>query len=183
MKVEDRSDQPFEMSLFPIPQDVIRFTFDQVKANPKATIVEDLKEIRLSQPILNWLIEKHPYNDLGLNLDFYKYGISRAYRFFRNHAFQSGFDLPEISQIDLKVLQESIKEDQRLKILDPFTKSIFDKTVDELQDGQYDLWMALQEMSTNPKQYPSYMRGVLTVFFLFKTHQEVEILNKQFETS
>ncbi|MDP3974431.1 MAG: hypothetical protein Q8P65_00395 [bacterium] len=172
MLLENRSGQPKEVSLLPISNAAIRITYDQVKADPKQTFLEDLNEIRTKQPVIKSVMEKNPYNDPALNTHFYKFGIARSFRFFRNHANLAGYDLPEIPIDCFLVLEDSLEEDNRLKKFNQYHLSSVNKIGIELREDQYDLWMALQEMSTNQKEYKSYMKGVLTVFFLFKTLQE-----------
>lgn len=178
MLLENKSGQPNEVSLLPISNYAIRITYDQVALNEKQTFLEDLNEIRIKQPILKSLMEKNPYNDLLLNVNFYKFGIARAYRFFRNQATVSGIDLPIVSQEDLTVLKISLEEDKRLKEFNQYHLPSVDKISIELRENQRDLWIALQEMSVNPKEYKSYMKGALTVFFLFKALQENDYLER-----
>lgn len=183
MVVESRFGETEKPPILPICDSAIQDTIDQVRLNPIATVKEDLKDIRLLQPILNQLFEKNPYNDPNLNSDFYKYGISRAYRFFRNQAINTGIELPKISHDDLNVLAMSLEEDKRLKKFPKYIRLTHYKIGNELRDKQNDLWIALQNMSISEKEYISYMRGVLTVFFLFKTHQEIEDLEAKYQLS
>ena len=172
MLLENKSGQPQEFLLLPISNSAIKASVDQIIANPKLTFLEDLKEIRLKQPIIRSIVDNVPFDKKDLDVPSYTFGITRAFRFFRNQADQNGFELPEIPENCLGILRESIREDERLKSFNQYHLPSVDKIAIDLREDQYDLWMAFQQIFTKTTHYQSFMKGILSVVFLFKTYQE-----------
>ena len=101
-----------------------------------------------------------------------RYGAEVHEHVFRNQADQNGFELPEIPENCLGILRESIREDERLKSFNQYHLPSVDKIAIDLREDQYDLWMAFQQIFTKTTHYQSFMKGILSVVFLFKTYQE-----------
>lgn len=172
MLLENRSDQPQELLLFPISGSAIKTTIDQVTANPKRIFLDDLNEIRKKQPVIKSIMENCPFDDEDIHTPSYKYGICSAFRFFRNQADEQLLELPIMPDDYLDILIESVKEDNMLKSFKQYHLPTLGKIGIELRSNHTELWEALQDIFTDNLHEKSFLTGILNVVFLFKTYQE-----------